>query len=89
MEDLFALLLWLFVDVLLVRTGRVGVTLASGGRWRGEDTARNEARLHGPAGALSFTHQGQRVVTYYGLALAGAAFYLGVIGIAFAMAAAR
>lgn len=89
MEDLISLLLWFFVDVLLIRTGRVVVTVASGGRWRGEDRARNEARLHGPAGALSFAHRGQRVVTLTGLALAGAAFYLGILCIALAMAAAR
>lgn len=82
MEELIAGLLWLFVEVVLIRTGRVVVAVATGGRWRGENRARNEARVHGPAGALSFKHQGRRVITLVWLALAGAAFYLAAVDIA-------
>jgi hypothetical protein len=79
MEELFACLVWLFVDVLLIRTGRVVVAVASCGRWRGEDSTRGEGRVHGPAGALSFKREGQRVLTPMGLLLVGVAFYLAMI----------
>jgi len=36
---------------------------------------KDEARIYGPAGALSFVRDGQRVVTALGLSVVGGAFY--------------
>lgn len=67
--------LWLVLDTLLVLTGKVVVRLASFGQWRGERLTQGEARTYGPAGALTFLRDGQRVVTGLGLTIVGALFY--------------
>jgi hypothetical protein len=71
MEDVLVFLAWVCVDVLLASLGRVAVFAVSLGRWRGERVRENEGRIYGAAGALSFVHEGQRVVTRMGLAFAG------------------
>lgn len=67
--------LWLVLDTLLMLTGKVVIRLASLGQWRGENLIQGEARIHGPAGALSYLHDGQRVITGLGLSIVGALFY--------------
>ncbi|MCU7371909.1 hypothetical protein PEC18_13840 [Paucibacter sp. O1-1] len=76
MESVFNLLAWLFVELLLVGTGRAVVRLLTLGRWRGEQFAGDESRIYGPAGALSFRRDGQRVITKSGLFAAGLLFCL-------------
>lgn len=79
MEELLALSAWLLVEVVLLNTGRAVVFLATLGRWRGERLGGKEGRIHGPAGALSFKRDGQRVVTVNGLLLVGIAFYIALV----------
>lgn len=76
MESVLSGLAWLFVELLLIGTGRGVVRLLTLGRWRGEQFAGDEGRIYGPAGALSFRLDGQRVITKAGLFVAGALFYL-------------
>ncbi|MBS0455434.1 MAG: hypothetical protein JSS14_29390 [Proteobacteria bacterium] len=59
------------INVVLVLTGKVLVALVSLGQWRGERLTKDEARIYGPAGALSFVRDGQRVVTALGLSVVG------------------
>lgn len=66
---------WLLLDLVLVGTGRLFVWLISLGSWRGERVGADEALIHGPAGALSFTVDGQRVFTRLGLLLIGLLFH--------------
>lgn len=75
MEELLTFAAWLVVELLLIGTGRVLVSLASFGRWRGEELGSREGRVHGKAGALSFKRDGRRVITRVGLLLTGLAFY--------------
>lgn len=75
MEELLALASWVVVELLLLGTGRVVVSFASFGRWRGERLGTGEGRIHGMAGALSFKRDGRRVVTRTGLLLVGLAAY--------------
>ena len=76
MTEMIAMLLWSGIDFLLVLTGKILVTTGSLGRWRGERLSCNESRIYGAAGALSFTRDGQRVVTSLGLVWIGALFYV-------------
>ena len=78
MGELFASLLLGAVEVLLVLTGKVVVAVATIGRWRGEHLAKSEAHIYGPAGALSFKREGQRVITATGMLLIGVLFYIGL-----------
>lgn len=71
MDELIALVL----NFICIETGRFVVWLVSFGQWRGERRGGNESQIHGPAGALSFVRDGQRVVTNIGLSFAGIAFY--------------
>ena len=71
--------LWIALDTLLMLSGKVVVCLATFGQWRGERLMQGEARIYGPAGALSFLRDGQRVVTGLGLSIAGALFYFVVL----------
>ena len=65
------------IFVLTVRqTGQLVVRLITRGRWRGEDLRGDEGRIYGPAGALSFVRDGQRVITNTGLSFIGSAFYV-------------
>lgn len=75
MEDVLGWLLWLVVEVTLIGTGKGVVRVASFGRWRGERMSRNEGRIYSAAGALSFKHEGQRVITVNGLLFVGVLFY--------------
>lgn len=68
-------LIGLGLTFIAIETGRLMVWLVSLGRWRGERRGGNESQIHGPAGALSFVRDGQRVVTNIGLSFAGIAFY--------------
>lgn len=63
------------INVVLVLTGKVLIALVSLGQWRGERLMKNEARIYGPAGALTFVRDGQRVVTALGLSVLGGVFY--------------
>jgi hypothetical protein len=76
MEEAFAFVTFVVVEVLLIQTGRAVVWCVSNGRWRGEDLSQKEGRIHGPAGALTFLRDGQRVVTVNGMLFAGIAFYV-------------
>lgn len=76
MAELLGLLAWLFVEVVLIGTGKAVVALASFGRWRGESLRTNEGKIHGPAGALSFKRNGQRVISVNGLLFVGILFYV-------------
>ncbi|MCB8748974.1 hypothetical protein LHU53_18965 [Rhodoferax sp. U2-2l] len=81
MDDLLAAIL-----VLLVRqTGQFLVRFVTRGRWRGEDLQGDEGRIYGPAGALSFVRDGQRVITNTGLSFIGSTFYVLLIVAAFAL----
>jgi hypothetical protein len=86
MDELLIFAAWLVVELLLIGTGRAVVSLASFGRWRGEQLGAREGRVHGMAGALSFRRDGRRVITRVGLLLTGVAFYatLAVVLIAWA-----
>lgn len=76
MEDVLGWLLWLLVEVVLVGTGKAVVRVVSFGQWRGEHMSRNEGRIYSAAGALSFKHEGQRVITINGLLFVGVIFYV-------------
>jgi len=81
-EDFLAFAAWIVFEVVLIQTGRAAVWSASLGRWRGENLAKNEGRIYGPAGALSFLREGRRVVTANGMLFAGVFFY---VALAFAL----
>jgi hypothetical protein len=81
MLNALAVLMWSVVDFLLVLTAKWLVPPISLGRWRGESLDGSEGRVHGPAGALSFQCDGQRVLTSKGLWLVGLAFYV-LVGLA-------
>lgn len=76
MDDGVGLVAWLTLELILIQTGRVVVTLLTLGRWRGEHTRKSEGRIHAPAGALSFVHDGRRVITTNGLLFVGLGFYV-------------
>ena len=76
MEELLSFAVWVVVELLLIGTGRAVVSLATFGRWRGEQLGSGEGRVYGMAGALSFKRDGRRVITRVGLLLAGLAFYV-------------
>ncbi len=75
-------------DLVFTVIGRVAVWMFSLGRWRGEPLGGDEGRIYAPAGALSFTREGRRVITHTGQLFAGVAFsvVLAVLGIAYAAA---
>lgn len=75
MDELIALVL----NFICIETGRFVVWLVSFGQWRGERRGGNESQIHGPAGALSFVRDGQRVVTDTGLSFVGIAFYVAMV----------
>ena len=76
MAEVIAWLLWSSIDLVLVLTGKIVVTAASLGQWRGERWRSKESRIHGAAGALCFKRDGQRVFTTTGLLWVGALFYV-------------
>ena len=76
MAEVIAWLLWSSIDLVLVFTGKIVVTAASLGQWRGERWRSKESRIHGAAGALCFKRDGQRVCTTTGLLWVGALFYV-------------
>lgn len=76
MAEVIAWLLWSSIDLVLVFTGKIVVTAASLGQWRGERWRSKESRIHGAAGALCFKRDGQRVFTTTGLLWVGALFYV-------------
>ena len=76
MVEVIALLLWSCIDLVLVLTGKIVVTAASFGQWRGERWRSKESRIDGAAGALCFKRDGQRVFTTTGLLWVGALFYV-------------
>jgi hypothetical protein len=64
------------LELLVRQTGRLVVWAVSFGRCRSVSLLSDEDRIHGPAGALSYVHQGKRVVTGTGLLFVGALFYI-------------
>jgi hypothetical protein len=78
-EDGSSRLLWFLLEVVLIATGKVVVTVVSSRRWRGEDLSHREGRIFGPAGALWFKREGQVVVAKNGLLFAGALFYVALV----------
>ena len=76
MVEVIAWLLWVCIDFVLVFTGKIVVTAASLGQWRGERWRSKESRIHGAAGALCFKRDGQRVFTTTALLLVGVLFYV-------------
>lgn len=76
MAEVIAWLLWSSIDLVLVFTGKIVVTAASLGQWRGERWRSKESRIHGAAGALCFKRDGQRVFTTTCLLWVGALFYV-------------
>lgn len=77
MEDYQGRVFWFLIELILVGTGRIVLALATFGRWRGERGS--EGRTFGPAGALSFKHQDQRVITKNGFFIAGVLFYVALV----------
>lgn len=75
------------LQFVVIQTGRGIVWLISFGRWRGDALFGEEARKYGPAGALSFVRDGQRVITDIGLQFFGAAFYVVLLVVLVAYAA--
>jgi hypothetical protein len=86
MTEVLVAMLWSVFEVLIVFTGAQVVRVVSLGRWRSERWSSNEARTWSAAGALSFRHEGQRVVTTNGLVFVGLLFYglLAVLAVALA-----
>ncbi|MDH4464905.1 MAG: hypothetical protein QE290_12840 [Acidovorax sp.] len=86
MTEVLVAMLWSVFEVLIVFTGAQVVRVVSLGRWRSERWSSNEARTWSAAGALSFRHEGQRVVTTNGLVFVGMLFYalLAVLAVALA-----
>lgn len=86
MTEFLVAMLWSVFEVLIVFTGAQVVRVVSLGRWRSERWGSNEARALSAAGALSFRHEGQRVVTTNGLIVVGLLFYgvLAVLAVALA-----
>ncbi|MCZ8095428.1 MAG: hypothetical protein O9331_18295 [Acidovorax sp.] len=76
MLELLAALVWGAMELAIALSGKLFVQMISLGRWPSESLDGSEARMHGPAGALSFKRDGQRVITSSGLVLAGLAFYV-------------
>lgn len=79
MDEFLGFVVWLFVELLLICTGRVVVSLATVGRWRSERLSGEEGKVHAMAGALSFKRDGHRVVTRTGLLLIGLVFYVALV----------
>lgn len=77
MEDVLSFAAWFCIEILLIGTGRLVVCTVSFGRWRGEKVGERESKTLAPAGALSFRHEGVRVVTHTGLLFVGIVFYVG------------
>ena len=75
MAEFLVVMVWSALEVLLVFTGAQLVEWVSLGRWRAERQGSDEARTWGAAGALSFRHEGKRVVTTSGLLILGLLFY--------------
>jgi len=75
------------LETLLQQLGRATIWLVTLGRWRGEPALGNEGRIHGAAGALSFVHEGRRVVTHTGLLLVGTVCALALLIAALTIAA--
>lgn len=84
MAELVVAVLWSAVELLLVLTGALVVRAVSLGRWRSERWGSDEARIFGAAGALSFRHEGKRVVTTNGLVFVGLLFYVLLMPVMFA-----
>jgi hypothetical protein len=84
MTEFLVAMLWTVFEVLMVFTGAQVVRVVSLGRWRAERWGSTEARTWSAAGALSFHHGGQRVVTTNGLVFVGLLFcgLLAVLAIA-------
>ena len=76
MGEVIAALLGTVVEVVLIFTGKAVISVASFGRWRGEQFSSSEGRIHSPAGALTFKRDGQRVFTATGLFFIGSVFYV-------------
>lgn len=64
------------VELFLVLTGKMLVSLLSFGAWRSESMMGNKSSVHAAAGALSFVRDGRRVITVTGQQVAGMAFYV-------------
>ncbi|WP_326540883.1 hypothetical protein [Pseudorhodoferax sp.] len=79
MTDFIVAALWTVLELILLVTGRLAVRALTLGRWRNAELRRNESRILGAAGALSFKVAGQRVVTETGQIVAGALFYVAVV----------
>lgn len=84
MAEFVVAVLWSAVEVLLLFTGAQLVRVVSLGRCRPERWGSDEARVFGAAGALSFRHEGKRVVTNNGLLFVGLLFYALLIPVMFA-----
>lgn len=83
MAELVVAVLWSALELLLVFTGALVVRAVSLGRWRSERWGSNEARIFGAAGALSFRHEGKRVLTTNGLIFVGLLFYVLLVPVMF------
>jgi hypothetical protein len=78
-------LIGLALTFICIQTGRFVVWLVSFGRWRSEAWRGNESQIYGPAGALSFNRDGQRVITNTGLTFVGIVFYVVLIALSVAL----
>jgi hypothetical protein len=83
MTEFVVAMLWSVLELLLVFTGAQVVRVVGLGRWRSERWGSDEARIFGAAGALSFRHEGKRVVTNNGLVFVGVLFYIMLIPVMF------
>lgn len=84
MTEFVVAMLWSVAELLLIFTGALVVRVLSLGRWRSERLGSAEARIFSAAGALSFRHEGKRVVTSNGLLFVGLLFYILFIPAVFA-----
>lgn len=75
-EEGIGSLLASLLELLVVGTGKVVVTVASFGRWRGEKISSNEGRIYSSAGSLWFRREGRVVVAFNGLLFVGIIFYV-------------
>lgn len=87
MDDLLALGALGLLEIVMIQTGRLVVRLVSLGRWKAEPISSDESRIHAPAGALSFRHEGRRVVTPNGSLFVGIAFYVVLVALLLALGA--
>ena len=75
---MFELILSIFLDYIVLGTGRAAVFIASAGRWRSDLSDTKEGRIF-DQGSLIFENEGKTTVSRAGLMLSGSAVYFFVV----------